>query len=92
MICAAAITPRMRPGVVHGYESSACYEPLGEPGNSAERGGSLNLLSSPRSQIRRAHSMGSSNALVEVGPWEGGPELSVAMPVAADAPAARSTT
>ncbi|MBC7803691.1 MAG: hypothetical protein H7Y16_07425, partial [Candidatus Parcubacteria bacterium] len=53
---------------VHGYESSARYEP--EPpdpaGQAADHGGSLNLLSSKRSQLKRGHSMGSSNALVQV--------------------------
>ena len=44
MICAALLTNRLRPGVVHGYESSAVYDPLGEPGKSLDRGGCLNLL------------------------------------------------
>ena len=53
VICAAKLTHRVQPGVVHSYESSAVYDPVGEPGYSADRGGSVNLLSSSRSQIRK---------------------------------------
>ena len=49
VICAAQITERVRPGVVHGFESSAVYDPLGRPGESVDRGGCLNLLSPSRS-------------------------------------------
>lgn len=84
VICAACITPRVRPGTVHGYESSARYEPLGPGDRSAERGGALNLLTNPRSQLERAHSMGSSNALVDVQPWHGLPQAATERQVAAD--------
>jgi molybdopterin guanine dinucleotide-containing S/N-oxide reductase-like protein len=66
VICAARPTGRLRPGIVHGYESSARYEPVGEPGKSDEIGGSLNTLTSGKSQFKNGHSMGSSNCLVEV--------------------------
>ena len=33
VICIAEVTERIRPGVVHAYESSGVYEPLGEPGD-----------------------------------------------------------
>jgi len=71
VICAAVPTGRLRPGVVHGYESSARYEPAGTPGSSADHGGALNVLSSRRMQITKAHAMGSSNCLVEVERWRG---------------------
>jgi molybdopterin guanine dinucleotide-containing S/N-oxide reductase-like protein len=66
VICAARVTGRVRPGVVHGYESSARYEPVGEPGKSNDIGGSMNILTRGESQIKNGHSMGSSNCLVEV--------------------------
>lgn len=71
VICAARITERLGRGVVHGYESSANYEPMGKPGESVDRGGALNLLSSKRPQFTRGHSMASSNALVQVELWDG---------------------
>jgi trimethylamine-N-oxide reductase (cytochrome c) len=69
VICAAIPTHRVGPGVVHGYESSAIYDPIGEPGKSADRGGCLNLLTPKKSQLKQAHSMGNSSALVEVERW-----------------------
>jgi trimethylamine-N-oxide reductase (cytochrome c) len=71
VICAAHLTHCARPGVAHGYESSARYEPLGEPGCSVDVGGALNLLTPKKSQIARASAMGNSNCLVEVEPWAG---------------------
>lgn len=69
VLCAVRPTHRLRPGVVHGYESSAQYDPIGVPGESPDRGGSLNLLSSKRTQIKNAHSMASSACLVQVRKW-----------------------
>ena len=71
VVCAALVTQRLPRGVVHGYESCATYEPLGEPGKSVDRGGTLNLLTPEKSQLKKAHSMGSSTALVEIVPWDG---------------------
>ena len=47
VICAALPTQRLPRGVCHGYESSAVYDPMGEPGKSVDRGGCLNLLTPP---------------------------------------------
>ena len=74
VICAARITNRLTAGVAHGYELSANYQPLGEPGRTVDIGGCLNLLSPKRSQVKQAHSMASSSALVEIVPWDGKPE------------------
>jgi molybdopterin guanine dinucleotide-containing S/N-oxide reductase-like protein len=71
VICAARLTHCVRPGVAHGYESSALYEPLGEPGNSPDLGGALNVVTPPEPQFARGHAMGNSNCLVEVEPWTG---------------------
>tara|TARA_B100000809_G_scaffold108005_1_gene106508 strand:- start:1779 stop:4775 length:2997 start_codon:yes stop_codon:yes gene_type:complete len=71
VLCAAKLTERVRPGALHGYESCAVYDPLGVPGHSIDRGGCLNQLTPPRSQLKKGHSMGSSAALVDVTLWEG---------------------
>ena len=71
VLCAALLTERLRTGVAQGYESSAVYEPMGEPGRSVDRGGCLNLLSPRRSQVKNSHSMSNGTAMVEVVPWDG---------------------
>jgi trimethylamine-N-oxide reductase (cytochrome c) len=71
VICAALPTQRLPRGVCHGYESSAVYEPMGEPGKSVDRGGVLNLLTPERTQTKTTHSLAGANALVEVEPWDG---------------------
>ncbi len=75
VICAAMPTNRLRQGVVHGYESCATYDPLGDPGYSVDRGGCLNQLTPKRTQAKQTHSMATSAALVEVEPWDGSGEL-----------------
>ena len=75
VICAAFPTNRLGRGVIHGYESSAIYDPMGEPGNSVDRGGCLNQLTPSRTQIKKSHSMATSSALVEVEIWDGRGEL-----------------
>jgi trimethylamine-N-oxide reductase (cytochrome c) len=57
---------------VHAYASSGVYDPVGEPGKSADRGGCVNLLSSKKSQITKGHSMGASCCLIEVEKWSAG--------------------
>ncbi|MDX1485479.1 MAG: molybdopterin dinucleotide binding domain-containing protein, partial [Alphaproteobacteria bacterium] len=75
VICAALPTQRLPRGVCHGYESSANYQPMGEPGRSVDIGGCLNLLSPKRSQLKKGHAMSASTALVEIEPWDGNPEF-----------------
>ena len=74
VICAALPTQRLPRGVCHGYESSAVYEPMGEPGRSVDRGGVLNLLTPERTQTKTTHSLAGANALVQVVLWDGGTE------------------
>jgi trimethylamine-N-oxide reductase (cytochrome c) len=69
VICAAQLTERVPPGVIHGYESSAVYDRVDETEHSAERGGCLNLLTLERSQIKQAEAMAPSLCLVEVEAW-----------------------
>jgi trimethylamine-N-oxide reductase (cytochrome c) len=70
VICAALPTQRLPRGVCHGYESSAIYDPFGEPGKSVDRGGCLNLLTPERTQTRSTHSIAGANALVQVELWD----------------------
>lgn len=71
VICAALPTERLPQGVCHGYESSAIYDPMGEPGKSVDRGGCLNLLTPERTQTKSTHSLAGSHSLVEIVPWDG---------------------
>ena len=71
VICAALPTQRLPRGVCHGYESSAEYNPMGEPGKSVDRGGCLNLLTPERTQTTTTHSLAGANALVEIELWDG---------------------
>ena len=77
VLCCAKLTERVRPGAQHGYESCAVYDPMGVAGESIDRGGCLNQLTPPRSQLKKGHSMGSSAALVEVTLWEGQNEVGI---------------
>jgi len=60
------ITERVPPGVVHSYESCAIYEPIGEPGESPDRSGCINLLTNHRFVSRNACGMAPNSCLVEV--------------------------
>ena len=71
VICAALPTQRLPRGVAHGYESSAVYDPMGEPGKSVDRGGCLNLLTPERTQTKSTHSLAGANSLVQVELWDG---------------------
>lgn len=66
VICAVRITERIRPGTVHSYESSAIYDPIGEPGRSPDRGGCINLLTPSRMMIKKSHASASNSCLVEI--------------------------
>jgi len=91
VICAALPTERLPPGVCHGYESSAIYDPMGEPGRSVERGGCLNQLTPERTQTKSTHSLAGAHALVEIVLWDGRPEhLSATFAVAGEAAGAAS--
>jgi trimethylamine-N-oxide reductase (cytochrome c) len=70
VICAVLPTQRLPRGVCHGYESSAVYDPMGEPGKSVDRGGCLNLLTPHKSQTKSTHALAGANALVEIEVWD----------------------
>jgi anaerobic selenocysteine-containing dehydrogenase len=71
VLCAAQITHRVRPGTVHSYESSAVYDPIGEPGASCDRGGCMNILTPSRPIIKKSHSTAANSCLVEIEKWSG---------------------
>jgi len=70
VICAAVLTQRLPRGVCHSYESSAVYDPMGEPGKSVDRGGCINLLTPERSQTKMTHALAGAHALVQIEPWD----------------------
>jgi len=66
VICAAQVTERVPPGTAHSYEGSAIYEPVGEPGESMDRGGCINTLTPSRNIIKKSHSTASNSCLVQI--------------------------
>jgi trimethylamine-N-oxide reductase (cytochrome c) len=48
------------------YESSARYDPIGEPGKSTDRGGCVNNLTNQRSQSKKSSSMAPGACLIEL--------------------------
>jgi trimethylamine-N-oxide reductase (cytochrome c) len=73
VICAAQVTERVPEGVVHSYESAAKYDPVGEPGESADRGGCVNILTPKRMIIEKSHSTACNSCLIEVEKWDCAP-------------------
>ena len=70
VICAAQVTERVPQGTVHSYEASASYDPVGDPGNSTDRGGCINLLTSRRPIIQNSHAAAMNTCLIEVERWK----------------------
>ena len=70
VLCAALPTERLPRGVCHAYESSAIYDPMGDPGKSIDRGGCVNLLTPERTQTKSTHSLAGANSLVEIELWD----------------------
>ncbi|WP_445400750.1 molybdopterin-dependent oxidoreductase [Zobellella sp. An-6] len=70
VLCAAEITPLIAPGVLKSFESSAVYDPIPDRNGSViDRGGCVNLLTSPRPIVKGSSGMASSNCLVEIEKW-----------------------
>jgi trimethylamine-N-oxide reductase (cytochrome c) len=69
VLCAAQVTERVPPGVVHSYESSAVYNPIGEPGESPDKGGCINILTPSRFISKNACGMAPNSCLVDVERW-----------------------
>jgi trimethylamine-N-oxide reductase (cytochrome c) len=75
VVCAAHLTERLPRGVVHAYESSAVYAPMGEPGYSTDRGGCINQLTPKRSIAKKVTGTAANSCLVQVVPWDGSAAL-----------------
>jgi trimethylamine-N-oxide reductase (cytochrome c) len=88
VVCAAHLTERLPRGVVHAYESSAVYAPMGEPGYSTDRGGCINQLTPKRSIARKVTGTAANSCLVQVVPWDGSGALRAAAREAVPAKAA----
>jgi molybdopterin guanine dinucleotide-containing S/N-oxide reductase-like protein len=71
VICAAVLTERLVPGVVHSAESSSQYDPIGEPGASPDRGGCVNLLTPKRHMTGKTTASAPNSCLIEVEKWHG---------------------
>jgi trimethylamine-N-oxide reductase (cytochrome c) len=71
VVCAAQLTERLPRGTVHSYESSAVYDPMGEPGNSVDRGGCINQLTPKRSIAAKVSGTAVNSCLVEIARWDG---------------------
>jgi trimethylamine-N-oxide reductase (cytochrome c) len=72
VVLAAQITERVPAGTVHSYMACAEYAPTGTPGESADLGGCINILSPGRYMSKTACGMATTHFLVEIEKWEGG--------------------
>lgn len=75
VLCAVRVTQRLPRGAVHAYESSAVYDPIGEPGYSVDRGGCVNQLTPKRSIAAKVTGTAANSCLVQVERWDGSAEL-----------------
>jgi len=71
VILAAQVTERLPQGTVHSYESCADYDPVGAPGESADRAGCVNILTPQRYITPTSTAMANNSCLVQVERWEG---------------------
>ncbi len=70
VICAAAVSPLVAPGVVKSFESSAVYLTREVKGQRIELGGCMNTLTPERSQASDTESMAPNSCLVQVEKWD----------------------
>jgi len=71
VVCAAQLTDRLRPGIVSACSSSAEYRPAGEPGNSTDLGGCVNMLCPSKSITKQTSSMAPNTTLIQFEKWSG---------------------
>jgi len=64
VICAAVISERIIPGVIHSYESSAEYQPIGHPGDSPDIGGCVNILTPKRHMTAKTSASAPNSCLI----------------------------
>jgi trimethylamine-N-oxide reductase (cytochrome c) len=70
VICAAAISPMVRSGVVRAYESCAEYEPVDTGQGPVDLGGCLNLLTPARTMSTTADGIAPNSCLVQIERWQ----------------------
>ena len=71
VVCAAYVTDRLRPGLISAPTASAQYRPAGEPGNSTDLGGCMNLLNPKENITEHTHSIKPNTTLVQMEKWTG---------------------
>lgn len=71
VVCAAQVTARLRPGVVSAPASSAQYRPAGEPGNSTDLGGCINMLCPSKPLTKQTSGMAPNTTLIQFEKWSG---------------------
>ena len=71
VVCAAYVSDRIRPGVLSAPTASAEYRPAGEPGNSTDLGGCMNLLNPKENITDMTHSIKPNSTLVQYEKWTG---------------------
>ena len=71
VVCAAQVTDRLRPGVVSACTGSAQYRPVGEPGNSTDLGGCVNMLSPKKTITEQSSGMAPNTSLIQFEKWTG---------------------
>ncbi len=71
VILSVQVTERVAPGTVHSYESCADYLPLGEPGESPDIAGCVNILTSKRFITPTSTAMSNNSCLIQVEKLEG---------------------
>ena len=71
VVCAAQVTDRLRPGVVSASTASAEYRPAGEPGNSTDLGGCVNMLNPKKCITEHTSGMAPNTSLIQMEKWTG---------------------
>ncbi len=71
VVCAAQVTDRIRPGVVSASTASAQYRPAGEPGNSTDLGGCVNMLNSKKTLTEHTSGMAPNTSGIQFEKWTG---------------------
>ncbi|MDR1797454.1 MAG: molybdopterin-dependent oxidoreductase [Clostridiales Family XIII bacterium] len=72
VVLCAQITERVPAGTVHSYMACSDYKPTGKPGESTDRAGCVNILSSREFMSKTACGMATAHNLIQVEKWEGG--------------------
>ncbi|MBU6445276.1 MAG: molybdopterin-dependent oxidoreductase [Alphaproteobacteria bacterium] len=70
VICAAVLTERLLPGVVHAYGSSAEYQPIGNTNAAPDIGGCVNILTPKRHMTEKTSASAPNSCLIEIEKWD----------------------